>query len=141
MTLKPAEFEYEQDTGRLYDLRGPKPVYMGTGYSGYSNCINDPACESIAGIGPTPVGRYRIRPGRSHPRLGPVALFLEPLATTDTFGRSEFFIHGDNRKANRTASRGCPIFGRVIRDIINRCAGNPEGAYLTVRRRSDRPPF
>jgi hypothetical protein len=36
----------------------------------------------------------------------------------DTFGRSDFFIHGDNAQLNHSASDGCIILVREIRQQI-----------------------
>lgn len=45
-------------------------------------------------------------------------MFLEPFQSNDMMGRSGFFIHGDNRYGNRTASHGCIILPRKARDEI-----------------------
>jgi len=130
--MKPALFRYEQSTGGFYDCRWPKPIFMAAGYSGKGGCINQPDCQSVVGIGPIPQGRYRIGAARTHHRLGPVCLPLTPDAGNDMFGRSGFYIHGDNRRGDRSASSGCIILGRVVRDLIARAAGTREGAVLEV---------
>jgi len=39
---------------------------------------------------------------------------------TNTFGRQFFFIHGDTSAMNYTASEGCIIMPRNIREQINK---------------------
>ena len=59
-------------------------------------------------------GRLPIRVrGRSH-----TAIVLAPEPGTETFGRSGFMIHGDNIKAPGTASEGCIIQVRAIREAF-----------------------
>jgi hypothetical protein len=43
---------------------------------------------------------------------------LLPCDGTDTLGRAGFLIHGDSVKAPGTASHGCIILPRAIRDRI-----------------------
>jgi len=44
-----------------------------------------------------------------HPKLGPFTINLIPCDGTNTFGRSAFRIHGDNKTHN--ASEGCLVLG------------------------------
>jgi hypothetical protein len=45
---------------------------------------------------------------------------LTPDPSNEMFGRSAFFIHGDNPQLNHTASDGCIILIRPLRaDISN----------------------
>jgi hypothetical protein len=91
---------------------------MGIGYSGHGEGLNNPAADAETGVGPVPAGRYAIGPFFDHPHLGPCVARLVPLAGTDTHGRSGFFIHGDNAAANHTASDGCIILARPLREMI-----------------------
>jgi len=43
---------------------------------------------------------------------------LTPIEGTDTFGRSGFMVHGDNQALNHSASEGCIVAPRFIRDQI-----------------------
>lgn len=104
---------YQQYTGELTH----DGAFEGTGYSGRGNCRNSPLSEVIPNYGPIPKGVYTIGPAsEAHPKLGPCVMELTPAPDTNTFGRSEFFIHGDN--ARHDASHGCIILGPSIRHLI-----------------------
>jgi hypothetical protein len=49
---------------------------------------------------------------------GPVVSHLTPRDGTETFGRSGFMLHGDNSAADHTASEGCIVAPRFIREQI-----------------------
>ena len=109
---------YEQRTGRLLDDAG---TLVATGYSGFGSDKNQPADESIADLGPIPAGEYSIggpecveAPGPH----GPYVLRLTPAPTNDMFGRNGFLIHGDSIEHPGTASHGCIILPRKIREAI-----------------------
>lgn len=102
---------YRQTNGEI-DHEG---TFQGTGYSGYKEGRNNPAMESVVGIGPVPKGQYRIGPAYSHPRLGPCVMNLIPVGH-DAHGRSAFRIHGNNKTDD--ASHGCIILGPAIRRSI-----------------------
>lgn len=108
-------WRYQQSTGKL----SKNGVAVGTGYSGLGAGLNNPADQAIEGEGPIPQGLYGIGTPLDPPdHLGPLAMPLTPLPGTDTFGRSAFFIHGDNAGADHTASHGCVIMDRPIRADI-----------------------
>lgn len=94
------------------------------GYSGKGRGKNNPALQAERGIGPLPRGRYRIGTPRTSARTGPFAMDLFPVDATpgdtrhDATGRSAFQIHGDSIKAPGTASSGCIILPRSIREMI-----------------------
>jgi hypothetical protein len=44
---------------------------------------------------------------------------LDPIDETDTFGRSEFRIHGDSISNPGAASHGCVILNRIVRNQIS----------------------
>lgn len=90
----------------------PEPVY-----SGYGEHRNDPSLCNVPNVGPIPPGKYRIGKAYQHEHLGPVVMNLDPLPGTNTFGRSLFRIHGDNKEHN--ASHGCIIAPRSLREAIN----------------------
>lgn len=120
-------FTYVQRTGDLYE---PDGTFMARGYSGDRAHFNDPAAETMRGEGPIPTGMYTIGdPQDPVGHLGPIAMPLIPNAETDTHGRSAFFMHGDNTAANHTASHGCIIMGRVIRQHV---LDSPEDQLLVV---------
>ena len=69
-------------------------------------------------------GRYRIGTPRTSQRTGPFVMDLFPMDVTpndtrhDATGRSAFQIHGDSVKAPGTASSGCIILPRTVREMI-----------------------
>ena len=72
-------------------------------------------------VGPIPRGAWRIEPFRDDPGgKGPVVAHLTPIEGTETFGRAGFMIHGDNSALNHSASEGCIVAPRFIRDQIAR---------------------
>jgi hypothetical protein len=99
-------------------------VVISRGYSGKGAGKNNPAMEAVRGTGPLPRGRYRIGAPRTSARTGPFAMDLFPVDATpgdtrhDTTGRSAFQIHGDSVKAPGTASSGCIILPRAVRERI-----------------------
>lgn len=103
---------YSQPTGEL----NHDGVFVGTGYSGTGVGRNNPAMQDVPNVGPIPQGVYSIGTERADPRLGPCIMPLSPASVTAAFGRSGFFIHGNNRADN--ASHGCIILGPAIRQQI-----------------------
>lgn len=110
-------FTYVQATGNLYDANG---VRLGTGYSGRGSGLDNPAAENERAVGPIPCGRYRIGPARKPiDHLGPLAMPLDPDPSNEMVGRSGFFIHGDNAALDHSASDGCVILARPLRQLID----------------------
>ncbi len=107
-------WEYDQSSGELRH----DGAFEGTGYSGTGIGRNAPDAQRIPHTGPIPQGRYRIGKDYDHPHLGPCVMNLEPEPGTDTFGRSLFRIHGDNKRHD--ASQGCIILGPTLRRLIAR---------------------
>jgi hypothetical protein len=96
---------YKQTSGEL-DHSG---TVVGTGYSGHGPGLNNPAMQQAHDVGPIPQGGYTIGPPRTPiDHLGPLALPLTHVSG-NVFGRSEFFIHGDNTAHDHSASDGCII--------------------------------
>lgn len=106
---------YSQLNGALYN----DGQYIGTGYSGFGPGKNNPDLEQVADTGPLPRGQWAIdgEPYKSD-KLGPFVMNLIPLAGTNTYGRSEFRIHGDSRTTPGQASHGCLVFSHFIRQFI-----------------------
>lgn len=110
---------YSQSTGVLsYAPEGENPRILARGYSGQPPYVNDPDAQALKARGPIPRGLYRVSHPWDHVRLGPVSFFLDPHPRNTMMGRSGFFIHGDNKYGNRTASHGCIIVPRKARDEI-----------------------
>ena len=106
---------YSQTTGVLTDPSGN--VAASNGYSGAGRGRNNQSMENVANTGPIPRGSYRIGDAHHSAHTGPVSMNLSPAGATNTFGRSAFRIHGDN--LSHTASQGCVILGRDVRERIN----------------------
>jgi hypothetical protein len=109
---------YEQATGRLFLSDGTYYDYIATGYSGSDRDggKNNPDKQCEQDIGPLPRGTYTI----GHPRPGPspFSLPLTPDPSNNMCGRGDFLIHGDSIAAPGTASHGCIIMGRPVRERI-----------------------
>ena len=93
---------------------------FGTGYSGFGTGLNDPGSEAVPDVGPIPRGKWKIvRWDETHADKGPIVGVLEPVGH-DAHGRSGFLIHGDNQDMDHTASHGCIILSRVLREDMRR---------------------
>lgn len=89
------------------------------GYSGAGIGKNNPAMQNVEDVGPIPQGEWMIvgEPFDTTTH-GPYVLRLEPKAGTETFGRDGFLIHGDSIEHPGTASKGCIILPRIMRQTI-----------------------
>lgn len=87
-------------------------------YAGNGRGLNNPAMQNIPGVGPLPRGTYKMESIGPSPNTGPYTIVLDACAGTDTCGRSEFRIHGDNPKLDHSASHGCIILPRDVRLAI-----------------------
>lgn len=85
-------------------------------YSGHGDGLNNPDMEQDRGIGPIPRGVWTIGTWEDDPHLGPCVARLAPAGSTEAFGRSGFFIHGDNARMNHSASDGCIIVPHDLRE-------------------------
>lgn len=93
--------------------------HVANGYSGRDWGKNNPDAQEARSIGPIPRGDWRItKVVQRHAKLGPYVIHLEPEPGTDTRGRSAFRIHGDSIRNPGTASHGCIIVGRAVRELI-----------------------
>lgn len=112
--------QFSITTGRLTRADGTD---IGPGYSGAPGYVDDAGDTNLQGKGPIPVGSWRIGqpinklvPGDY---LGPFCLPLTPMPGTETFGRSAFYIHGDNSKHDESASHGCIVAARTVREDVS----------------------
>jgi hypothetical protein len=106
---------YHQATGALYR----DDVNFGNGYSGHGEGKNKHDMQDMHNVGPIPVGNYTIEgPPYDTTTHGPFVLRLVPDPENEMFGRSGFLIHGDSVKAPGTASEGCIILSRDVRERI-----------------------
>ena len=107
-------FIWDQSSGVL--TRNGKIVAKG--YAGRDWGKNNPNAQEAPGIGPVPRGDWTLTSVKNSPNTGPFSIVLEPCPGTVTFGRSAFRIHGDSIRAPGTASHGCIILPRHIREYI-----------------------
>jgi hypothetical protein len=106
---------YAQSTGNLL----LNTIFVGTGYSGIGDGLNNGAAQDQANVGPLPRGTYAIGAAHAPPdHLGPLALPLYPDPGNAMFGRFGFFMHGDNQYGNHTASNGCIVMDHDIRQQV-----------------------
>ena len=87
-------------------------------YSGRGQYKNDPHAQNIENWGPIPCGIYRIGDPVDTVTHGPYVLPLAADAANEMFGRSGFLIHGDSIVEPGSASDGCIIVSRALREQI-----------------------
>jgi len=106
---------YNQKTGVL----SKDGETIAEGYSGFADGKNNPDKEKVENVGPIPKGIYEIGTPHDTQSHGPHVMALSPAADTETFGRGGFLIHGDSVADPGTASHGCIILARDVRDKIS----------------------
>lgn len=113
-------WRWDQSAGKLYR----DGAFVSAGYSGKARGKNNPAMQGIQGFGPIPRGRWKITQRYDSPNVGPYALRLEAVDARpgddrhEGTGRGAFRIHGDSARAPGTASQGCIILPRTVRQRI-----------------------
>ena len=119
---------FQSSTGKIIN---PSGEVVCTGYAG-GNCgdnpegVNNPELQAASCVGPLPYGPknddtpniYTFGTPEDSPHLGPFAIPLIPDSDNNMFGRSGFFCHGDNAKLNKSASEGCIVAPRPIRESM-----------------------
>ncbi|MFX1676027.1 DUF2778 domain-containing protein [Paraburkholderia sp. A2WS-5] len=105
---------YNQRTGEL----SRNGTLYGRGYSGHGIGRDNPTMERIANTGPIPAGTYSISAPFIHPHSGSYTMRLTPNNGTNTHGRSGLMIHGDSVARPGTASEGCVVLNRALRNQI-----------------------
>ncbi|MEW8693750.1 MAG: RHS repeat-associated core domain-containing protein, partial [Candidatus Thiodiazotropha endolucinida] len=111
---------YSQSSGQMshQPISGGPPAPVSLGYSGNGIGLNNPSLQSQTNTGPIPQGTYDI--GAPHSGSGPVTIPLIPDPLNNMYGRNDFAIHGDNSCMCNSASQGCIILPRNIRQqMIN----------------------
>ena len=91
------------------------------GYSGWAEGRNNPALQQVHDVGPIPRGHYTIGSPTCIDHVGPHGPFVLPLTPKDgtaMFGRAGMLIHGDSIQNPGSASHGCIILPRAIREDI-----------------------
>jgi Protein of unknown function (DUF2778) len=92
---------------------------IATGYSGIGAGKNNPALQDVPNVGPIPQGDWMIAgPPVNTADHGPYVLKLNPVDGTETFGRSGFLMHGDSKEHPGSASHGCIILPRAVREQV-----------------------
>ena len=106
---------YAQKTGELQQ----DGEHVAIGYSGAGEGKNNPEMQDVPNTGPIPGGDWTIAgppiETRDH---GPYVLRLQPQPETETHGRSGFLMHGDSKVHPGTASHGCIILSRAVREQV-----------------------
>lgn len=92
--------------------------FSATGYSGQPDAKNDPTKCAIHNEGPIPQGHYTIGAPIDTKTHGPFVLPLTPDPENEMYGRAGFLIHGDSVVHPGTASEGCIIMPRDVREAI-----------------------
>ena len=87
-------------------------------YSGKGAGKNNPELQDRHNVGPIPRGLYTIDDPCDTENHGPYVLGLTPDAENEMCGRSAFLIHGDSVSRPGTASKGCIILPRKVRETI-----------------------
>ena len=113
---------YEQSSGKLLH----DGQLVGEGYSGHGKGVNNPKLQDVHDTGPIPQGEWRIGEPYDQSEHGPCVMQLTPEPGTETFGRTEFLMHGDlkDKPGQLLASKGCIIMPRWVRDTVARSGDN-----------------
>lgn len=113
MTSNP-HLQFSISAGELtsFDATGTQSP-VGPAYSGAPGFVNDPTATALVAQGPIPVGLWSIGAPYHDHETGLFTLSLTPLPSTDTFGRSEFKLHGADAAKDvdgaQASSRGCIV--------------------------------
>ena len=106
---------YEIVSGRMYNA---EMEVVGVGYSGAGEYKNNASAQSVKDEGPIPEGNYVINQPVDTVTHGPYVLWLIPDPRNLMWGRSGFGIHGDSVVNPGTASEGCVIQSKDVRQRI-----------------------
>jgi hypothetical protein len=107
---------YVQESGELWQ----GSHHVGTGYSGFEEGKNKPSMQAVKDRGPIPRGMWTIvgPPQNIIPGPGIYVLRLTPNPGTQTFGRTEFLMHGDSGNHPGCASHGCIVMPHDTRIAV-----------------------
>ena len=120
---------YVQRTGNTYIDKN----FVGQGYSGHGEGLNNPDMQFVHMVGPAPRGLYALGQPFTHPRTGRFTMRLFPQTGTDMQGTSDaprdgIMCHGDNAHNDRSASDGCLVLAVAFRIELNK----PTDRRLTI---------
>ena len=122
-------WEYSQSTGQLWHFppEGGAAEFIGEGYAGSGEGLNNPLYQLEPVVGPLPEGAYTIGPLQENTTLQgtvlPESMRLYPGSETDMFGRAGFLIHGGSFRTFNS-SNGCIVLPPEVRRIIGRSGDN-----------------
>lgn len=102
----------------LRDSPSGVEVLCRTAYSGVPEAKNDPSKQTVPNVGPLPTGAYWIGGVSENKEHGPLAIRLIPIPQFAMYGRGGFLIHGDSIEHPGSASHGCIILPRSIRERL-----------------------
>lgn len=97
-------WNWEQSTGIL----SHDGIEVAQGYAGKGIGKNNPEMQNVHQVGPLPRGVYVIGEPVNTDKLR-YALPLFPDPQNEMFGRSAFFMHGENPATPGASSDGCPV--------------------------------
>jgi RHS repeat-associated protein len=110
-------WEYSQKSGDLtyVDDKTGQRTWVGKGYSGHGEGLNNPSKVDVRDVGPIPQGWWTIGPPFAGAQGSPEFHLTPNSDTVIPPGRNptSFYIHADNAAQNFTASKGCPVLGRT----------------------------
>lgn len=110
--------KYRIPTRQLWINEVEQLITVATPYSGHGVGLNNPAEIPTHNIGPLPLGVWGIGEWFDHPHLGKMVAALTPIDVPNLYGRSGFFIHGDNSLHNHSASNGCLVLDHNVRKAV-----------------------
>lgn len=108
-------WKFRQLTGELLH----NEISIGFGYSGSGLGLNNPSMQAAPNVGPIPRGLWTIGKPYDSETHGPYVMRLTPDLETKIFKRGGFLIHGDSMKLPGTASKGCIVLNRAMRNQIS----------------------
>lgn len=106
--------QYEQATGTLRVVNGGHATPIAKGYAGRGAGRDNPSRQQVRNEGPLPQGRYSMWVVEHRRFVSPAIKLAQ--TEGETYGRSGFWIHGDNREND--ASQGCIVLDRRSRECI-----------------------
>lgn len=117
------DWVYSQSTGQLAHVESNgNSTNSGSGDSGHGDGVDNPRMQNVPSTGPIPQGTYTIGQQQNNITgrglILPGSMRLTPAAGNNMYGRGGFLIHGDNSRQDRSASEGCIIVNRNIRNQI-----------------------
>lgn len=107
-------FRYEQATGTVWVVNGGHATPLAQGYAGRGAGRDNPEMQQVRNTGPLPQGRYSMRLMEHRHFVAPAIRLTQ--TEGETYGRSGFWIHGDNRQGD--ASQGCIVLDRLSRQCL-----------------------